>query len=153
MTLRFYVKSNFARFKRSKNGILGNFRHSELRILLHLGLESCSNLLKSRFTTSKIAKNDVFELFEFTKIWFHMKSSFGEFKRSRNVIFGNFRGSEFWFYLANLNNFQVPNLPKIKVQSLQTAKNDVFGLFESAKMWFHVIWVTAKWSYFNKVKP
>ena len=46
---------------------------TELWILVNVGLESCSNLLKSKFRTSKIAKNDIFELFDFTKIGFHVK--------------------------------------------------------------------------------
>ena len=45
-TLRFHVKSNLGEFKRSKNVIFANFRDSELSILVNLGLESCSNLLK-----------------------------------------------------------------------------------------------------------
>ena len=64
--LRIYVKSNFGKFKRSKNVIFGSFRDSEIWILLNLGLESCSNLLNSKFRTSKIAKNDIFGSFEFT---------------------------------------------------------------------------------------
>ena len=72
--LRFYVKSNFGEFKRSKNVIFGNFRGSEFWFLVNLGLESCSNLLKSKFRVSKIAKNDVFATFGFTKIWIHVKS-------------------------------------------------------------------------------
>ena len=45
-SLRFCVKSNFGKFIQSKNVIFGNFRDSELGILVNLGLESCSNLLK-----------------------------------------------------------------------------------------------------------
>ena len=44
--LRFCVKSYFGEFKRSKNVIYGNFRDAELWILVNLGLESCSDLLK-----------------------------------------------------------------------------------------------------------
>ena len=72
--LRFYVKSNFGKFKRSKNVIFGNSRPSELWNLVNLGLESCSNLLKSKFRTYKIGRNDIFGLFEFAKIGFHVKS-------------------------------------------------------------------------------
>ena len=50
-------------------------------------------------------------------VWHYVKSHFSKFKRSKNVVFGNVRGSEFWF-LVNLSNFQVPNLPKFKVQRL-----------------------------------
>ena len=72
--LRFYVKSNFGDFKRSKNVIFGNFRDSEFWIWLNLGLESCSNLLKSKFKVSEIAKNDIFGPFESSKIGFRVKS-------------------------------------------------------------------------------
>ena len=44
--LRFCVKSHFGESKRSKNVVYGNFRDAELWILLILGLESCSDLLK-----------------------------------------------------------------------------------------------------------
>ena len=46
---------------------------SEIWILVKLGLESCSKLLKSKFRTFKIAKNDIFGPFEFANIWFHIK--------------------------------------------------------------------------------
>ena len=49
-------------------------RDSELWNLANLALENCSNLLKSKFRTSKIVKNDIFGPFEFAKIWFHAKS-------------------------------------------------------------------------------
>ena len=42
--------------------------------LVNLGLESYSNLLKSKFRTSKIGKNDIFGQFEIAKIGFHVKS-------------------------------------------------------------------------------
>ena len=35
---------------------------------VNFGLENCSTLLKSKLRTSEIAKNDIFGLFEFTKI-------------------------------------------------------------------------------------
>ena len=53
---------------------------------------------------------------------FYVKSNFDEFEQSKNVNFDNFRGSEFWF-LVNLSNFQVLNLLKFKVQSLQNCQN------------------------------
>ena len=64
----------FCQIQKSINVIFGNFRDSELWIWVNLGLESCSNLLKSKFRTSKIAMNDFFGLFEFAKIGFHVKS-------------------------------------------------------------------------------
>ena len=41
-----YVKSNFGELKRSKNVIFGNLGDSEFWILVNLGLESCTQLLK-----------------------------------------------------------------------------------------------------------
>ena len=67
--LRFYVKSNFSKFKQSKNVTFGNFRDFALWILVNLVLESCS-----KFRVSKFAKNDIFGPLEFVKIWFHVKS-------------------------------------------------------------------------------
>ena len=67
------MKSNICAFKRSKNVIFGYFRDSELWNLVNLGLENCSNILKLKFRVSKMVKNDIFGLFEFTKIWFHIK--------------------------------------------------------------------------------
>ena len=64
LPLRFNVKWNFGEFKRSKNVIFENLRDSKLWILVHLALESCFNLLKSKFRESKIAKNDIFWPFE-----------------------------------------------------------------------------------------
>ena len=71
--LQFYVKSNFGKFKRPINVIFGHFKDSELWNLVNFGLESCSNLLKSKYRTSNIAKINIFGPFEFTKIWFHVK--------------------------------------------------------------------------------
>ena len=46
----------------------------KFEFLANLGFESCSNSLKSKFRTSKIAKNYIFGLFEITKIGFHVNS-------------------------------------------------------------------------------
>ena len=46
LLLRFCVKSDFGEFKRSINVIYGIFRDAKLLILVNLGLESCSDLLK-----------------------------------------------------------------------------------------------------------
>ena len=51
-----------------------NFWDSEIWMLVNFGLESCSNLLKSKFRVSKIANNDILGPFEFAKTWFHAKS-------------------------------------------------------------------------------
>ena len=49
LPFQFYVKSDFGKFKRSKHVIFGNFRDSELWILVHFGLESCSISYFERF--------------------------------------------------------------------------------------------------------
>ena len=72
--LRFYVKSNFGKFKQSKNVTFGNSRDSVFWVLVNLGLESSSNLLKHKFRPFKIVKINIFGLFEFAKIGFHVKS-------------------------------------------------------------------------------
>ena len=67
--LRFYVKSNFRKFKLSKNVIFGNFRGSEFFEQL-----SSPKFIKIQSSEShKIAKKDIFTPFDFTKIWFHVK--------------------------------------------------------------------------------
>ena len=68
--LRFYVKSNLGEFKRCKNVILANLKTLNFEFLVHLGLESCSNVLKSKLKTSKIAKNYIFGPFELAKMTF-----------------------------------------------------------------------------------
>ena len=64
----------FWRIQTVHNVLFGNFRDSEFWILVHFGLESCSDWLKSKFRISKIAKNDIFEPFEYVNIWFLAKS-------------------------------------------------------------------------------
>ena len=51
-----YVKSNFGELKRSKIVIFGNFRDSELRNLVDLGLECCSNLKNQNSEPLKLPK-------------------------------------------------------------------------------------------------
>ena len=76
----FYCHSDFAwnQILAISNGTKMSFlailETLNFEFLVNLGLESCSNLLKSKFRTSKIAKNDSFGLYELTKIWFHVKS-------------------------------------------------------------------------------
>ena len=74
LPLRFYVKSNFGEFKRSKLSFLPILETLNFDFLVNLALGSCSNSLKSKFRTFKIAKNDIFGPFEFAKIVFHVKS-------------------------------------------------------------------------------
>ena len=65
---RFYVRSNFAEFKRSKNVVFGNFRGSEFWFLVNLSNFQVPNLPK--FNVSKIALNDIFGLSKSAKLWF-----------------------------------------------------------------------------------
>ena len=64
----------------------------------NLSLERCSNLLKWKFRTSKIAKNDIFGLFEFTKIWFHIKWVWRKYYQISTKSILNFT---FWKFLEH----------------------------------------------------
>ena len=66
--LRFYVKSNFGEFIRPKNVIFDNFRGLNFDFLVNLSNFQVPNLPKIQTSESKIAKKDIFGLFEFTKI-------------------------------------------------------------------------------------
>ena len=72
--LRFCVKSNFGEFKQSKNVIFGNFRGSQFWFLVNLSNFQSQIYPNSKFRISKIATNDTFGPFKFTKIRFHGKS-------------------------------------------------------------------------------
>ena len=69
---RFYMKWNFGKYV-PKMTFLAILETLNFEFLVNLGFESCSTLLKSHFTTSKIAQNDIFGPFPFTKMWFHVK--------------------------------------------------------------------------------
>ena len=71
--LRFCVKSHFGEFKRSKNVIYGNFRDTELWILVNSRLESCSDLLKIKIQNLWNCLKNIFGPVEFAKMWFHAK--------------------------------------------------------------------------------
>ena len=72
--LRFYLKSNFSKFNRSKNVIFGNFRGSE-KLFKKIWANFKSRIYKNlNFWISNIAKNDIFGPFEFAKTWFHVNS-------------------------------------------------------------------------------
>ena len=73
-SLRFYVKPNFYEFKQSKKVIFGNFRGSEFWFCKFEQLSSSKFTKNSKFRVSKIARNDIFGPFEFTKIGIHVKS-------------------------------------------------------------------------------
>ena len=70
LPLQFCVKYSFGEVKQSKNVIFGD---SGVWISVNLGLESCSNLLKSKSRTSKIVKINIFGMLDFPKMWFHVK--------------------------------------------------------------------------------
>ena len=74
--LWFYVKSHFGEFKRSKIVIFGNFRDFEF--LENMGLESCTNLLKSKFRTSNIVKINILDCFNSPKLDFAQNWSQGK---------------------------------------------------------------------------
>ena len=50
-------------------------------------MKNCSNLLKSNFRTSKIAKNYIFGPFEFPTTWFHVKN---EWQWNHHLISSSF---------------------------------------------------------------
>ena len=74
----FYSHSDFAWFQifvnlnSPKMLLLVILETLNFEFLENFGLESCSNLSKTKLWTSN-AKNDIFGPFEFTKIWFHVK--------------------------------------------------------------------------------
>ena len=68
-----YVKSNFGEFYQ-KMSYLAILDTLNFEFLVNLGLESCSNLQKSKFRTPKIVKNDILGPFDYIKILFHVKS-------------------------------------------------------------------------------
>ena len=96
--LQFYVKSNLGKVKWSKNVIFGNLRDSELWIWINVELESCSNLLKWKFRTSRIAKNDISRLFDHTKIWFHIKL---EWRYNYQISTKSILNFAFWKFLEH----------------------------------------------------
>ena len=70
---------------------------------------------------------------------FYMKSNFGGFKLSK-CYFWHFQ--RFWIFIqVNLSHFQVPNLPKFKVESLWNCKNSNFWFSNFAKIDFKQNWV------------
>ena len=95
LPLRFYVKSYFGKFRRSKYFIFGNFRDSKHWICVNLGLESCSNLPKSRFRTTN---NDNLGPFELAKIWFHVKS---EWRSNYQISTKSNLNFTFWKFLEH----------------------------------------------------
>ena len=108
-----------------------------LAIFWHMNLKLIISLCSRNFQNMKLRLDFVENLIILLPLQFYVKSNFSELKRSKNVVFGNFRSSEFWF-LVNLSNFQVPNLPKFKVQSFWNCKNNIIGPFEFPKIWFHI---------------
>ena len=58
----------FWRIQTVKKCYFDNLATLNFEFLVNFELESCSNLLKSKFGVSKFAKNDIFGPFEFTQI-------------------------------------------------------------------------------------
>ena len=101
--LRFYVKSNFGEFKQSIISVILQILETlNFELLVNLGLESCSNLLKSKFRTSEVGKNNIFGAFEFAKIWFHVKSEWWYNDQCSTKSSINFT---FWKFLEHSANF------------------------------------------------
>ena len=72
----FYLHSDFpwnpilANSNGPKMSFLASWETLNFAFLVNLGLESCSNLLKSKLRTSKIVKSNIFGQFEFAKLDF-----------------------------------------------------------------------------------
>ena len=73
-TLYYCQKLHFGEFKQSNNVNFDNFRGCEFWFESIWASFKSQNYHDSKFRVSKIAENDIFELFEYTKIWFHIKS-------------------------------------------------------------------------------
>ena len=112
-----------------------------------------SKLLKSNFRTSKGAKNDIFVPFEFTKIWFHVKSEWLQNDQSPTKSSLNFT---FWKFLEHSANWVQEIYTLNNCHSLFLAsrcnwqKNPffdfcffLFGL-KSQTNWFHEISVISR---------
>ena len=96
--------------QRSKNVICCNFRNSELWILANLWLGSCPNLLKTKFRTSIIAKNDIFGPFKLAKIWFHVKSEWQQNDQISTKSSLNFTFWKWYSWQHCISIFPNPNL-------------------------------------------
>ena len=120
----FYVKSDFAESKRSKNVIYSNFRDAELWILVNLWIESCWDLL--------LAGNS--NVVEITKEGFpysnHLPLNLSNFK------------------VSNLPKFKVQHLWNCYKWHFWTV-----WIGNRIHLISRKIGVAVKWSNFNKVKP
>ena len=74
--------------------------------LVNLELEGCSNLLKSKLRTSKIAKNDIGP-FEFAKIWFHVKSERRLMLKSQQSQALTSHFESFWSIVSTLYHYWI----------------------------------------------
>jgi len=82
--IRFYVKSNFGEFKLFKNVFwVSNVKGSEFWFWYIWATFKSPIYQNSKFRVSKIAKNDIFGLSEFAKIWFHIRGEMIKFQRSQ----------------------------------------------------------------------
>ena len=87
----------------------------------------CLNLSVFKLALSLCSRNfqNVKLRLEFVEFWYLYCPSYFTWNRIlansnglKMSFLCNFRGSDFWFFLVNFSIFQVPNLPKFKVQSL-----------------------------------
>ena len=85
----------------------------------------------SKFRVSKIAKNDIFEPFEYAKIWFHVKS---ELQLNDQISTKSSLNFTFWKFLEHSDIGQ-RNIRKAKF--LKTA--DVFRFFSNNLATFSII--------------
>ena len=92
----------FWRIQTVQNVISGNFRDSELWILVNFWVEICSNLLKSEFKTSKIGINNIFKPFELPKIGFYIKSEWWYIDQISTKSSLNFT---FWKFLEHSGQY------------------------------------------------
>ena len=68
------IWSFYCHFNFMWNQILVNSKSLKMLFLAIWEILGNLELLKSKFRTSKIVKNDIFGPFEFAKMWFHVKS-------------------------------------------------------------------------------
>ena len=111
------MKSNFCKFQKSKNVTFGNFRDSELWILVIFGLKSCSNLLKSKFSTFKIAKRKFLDCLNSSKFDFMQNQIGGKIIKFQQSWAFNSHFESFWtiviwyFQLWSYSQFKI--VPKV----------------------------------------
>jgi len=107
------MKSDFGNFQRYKNVIFGNFKGSEFWFFVFLINFQVPNSSKWKFRVSKFAKNNIFGLFEFTKIGFHVVS---EWQKKDQISTKSSLKFTFWKFLEHsvVFSFLSPCISEIK---------------------------------------